>query len=57
MAIKSKETVIEVTKRDHEAEFQKELLERHIYWKSQGKEEYATAYLLLLHNFTKPNQS
>lgn len=45
-----------VTKRDYEAEFQKELLEKHIYWKALGQTEYATAYLLLLHNFTEPKQ-
>jgi hypothetical protein len=50
----SKNTTIEVTKRDFEAEFQKELLEKHIYWKSLGQSDYANAYLVLLHNFTKP---
>lgn len=40
--------------RDHEAEFLTELLERHVYWKTQGKTEYAEAYLVILHEFTKP---
>ena len=45
---------INVVKRDYESEFQKELLEKHIYWKSLGQTDYAKAYLVLLHSFTKP---
>lgn len=42
-----------VTTRDYDSEFIKELLDRHIYWKSIGQTEKAEAYQVLLHNFTK----
>ena len=38
---------------DPVGEFQAELLERHLYWKSLGQTEYAAWYLAGLHNITK----
>lgn len=53
MAIKTQPKK-EITRRDYEAEFQQELLEKHIYWKTMGQMDYANAYLVLLNNYTKP---
>jgi len=49
----TKKTQPEIMVRDFKGEFQAELMERHLYWKALGQTEQATAYLLLLHNFTK----